>query len=184
MSNEQHPNEDIYTNQVKGMAGSEKEKEEIYKKIKKEIIEEIKEEIFEKVIKEIIEIKEEITELKKELIKEVKGESAKEEEEIPEEEGSEFLIFQLKEGDEEFEKAEIKRDVPLHSLLYHDLILIFIDSWHKTVWIWHGSEATTKMKFISTQRVSQIRNNYAFDYKIASIDDGDESLEFNSFVGL
>ncbi|MFX1260296.1 MAG: hypothetical protein ACFFAN_20800 [Promethearchaeota archaeon] len=95
-----------------------------------------------------------------------------------------YLIFQLKPESEKFEKVDIPEGVLLHELLYHDLILFFVDSEHNRVWIWEGRNSTTKMKFLSVQLAPTIRDKYGIDYNICPIDDGDEPLEFKKFIGL
>ena len=97
---------------------------------------------------------------------------------------SNILVFQLDAIAEKFDKVDTKQDVPLSQLLYHDLVLLFVYPKSKIIWIWEGKGATTRMKFLAAQIAPQIRDKYAIDYTINSIDDGDEPPEFKNLCGL
>ena len=95
-----------------------------------------------------------------------------------------ILVFQLDAVYEKFDKVDVREDTPLSELLYHDLVLFFVDPEQKTIWIWKGSGATTRMKFLAAQLAPNIRDMYAIDYNINSVDDGDESSEFKNFCDI
>ncbi len=75
-------------------------------------------------------------------------------------------------------------DLPLYDLLDSESILSFIDPKHKRLWIWIGSFSSTKMRFMSTQASYLIRNRYVFGFKISTVDEGDEHIDFKVMLGL
>ncbi|MFW9898454.1 MAG: hypothetical protein ACFFDO_04265 [Candidatus Thorarchaeota archaeon] len=105
--------------------------------------------------------------------------------EIPDKERKEFiLVFQLNAILETFDEVDTTPSTSLKELLYHDLVLSFVDPEHKAVWIWKGRGATTRMKFLAAQLAPTIRDRYGIDYTIISIDDGEEPSEFKECCGL
>ena len=103
---------------------------------------------------------------------------------IPEIEKEKIIVFQFNDQLGEFEELEIGDDLPLHELLDPDFILLFIDPEHYRVWIWHGSNTTTRMKFISAKLAPSIRDQYGIAFKIAAADDGNEGIGFKIMIGL
>ena len=95
-----------------------------------------------------------------------------------------ILVFQLNAILEKFDEVEIPKSTLLSELLYHDLVLSFVDPKHKAIWIWKGRSATTRMKFLAAQLAPTIRDRYGIDYTIISVDDGEEPLEFKKCCGL
>lgn len=79
---------------------------------------------------------------------------------------------------------ELKGDEPIKSLLASDKVLILIDDDTKKVWIWKGSGAPVRQKFISARVANQIRQERGLTYKTLSIDEGDESEEFLNSIGV
>lgn len=105
--------------------------------------------------------------------------------EIPAKERKEFiLVFQLNAILEKFDEVDTTPSTSLRELLYHDLVLLFVDPEHKAVWIWKGRGATTRMKFLAAQLAPTIRDRHGIDYTIISIDDGEEPSEFWECCGL
>jgi hypothetical protein len=105
--------------------------------------------------------------------------------EIPDKEKKEFiLVFQLNAILEKFDEVDTTPSTSLKELLYHDLVLSFVDPEHKAVWVWKGRGATTRMKFLAAQLAPTIRDRYGIDYTIISIDDGEEPSEFKKCCGL
>ena len=94
-----------------------------------------------------------------------------------------FLLFKIEEEKEDFVAIEIE-DSPIHALLDSNYIYIIVVPIDKEILIWHGSNATIRMKFIATQKAPQIRDNYGIDFKILAVDEGDESSKFKEIVGL
>jgi len=95
-----------------------------------------------------------------------------------------ILIFQLNAILEKFDEVDITKSTLFSELLYHDLVLSFVDPEHKAVWIWKGRGATTRMKFLAAQLAPTIRDRYGIDYTIISVDDGEEPLDFKKCCGL
>ena len=103
---------------------------------------------------------------------------------IPEIEKEKMIIFQYNDELNDFEELEIDPDLPLHELLIPDLILLFVDPEHYRVWVWHGNNTTTRMKFISAKLAPSIRDRYGIAFKITAVDDGNETMGFKILVGL
>jgi len=94
-----------------------------------------------------------------------------------------FLLFKIDEEKEEFEEIKITVS-PLCTLLDPRFIFLIVDPKDKEIWIWHGSKATIRMKFIATQNASKIRDKYGVDFKISAVDEGDESPKFKDIISL
>ena len=92
-----------------------------------------------------------------------------------------FLLFKIDEEKEDFGAIELE-DTPIHSLLDSNFIYIIVDPIDKEIWIWEGTNATIRMKFIATQKAPQIRDKYGVDFKISAVDEGDESLNFKENI--
>lgn len=96
----------------------------------------------------------------------------------------ELKVFQFNDELGEYEELEIEEDLELFELLNPEFIILFMDPDHFRVWIWQGSETTTRMKFISAKTAPSLRDQYGLSYKITSVDEGDETKGFKIFVGL
>ena len=96
----------------------------------------------------------------------------------------EIKVFQFNDELGEFEELELEEGVELYELLNPDFILLFFDPEHFRVWIWQGTETTTRMKFISAKTAPSLRDQYGLSYRITSVDEGDEVTGFKIFVGL
>jgi hypothetical protein len=94
-----------------------------------------------------------------------------------------FLLFKIDEEKEDFTAIEIE-DSPIHSLLDSNYIYIIVVPIDKEILIWHGSNASIRMKFIATQKAPTIRDKYGVDFKISAVDEEDESFEFKEMVDL
>ena len=95
-----------------------------------------------------------------------------------------FRAFKLNVESEEFEELMLTNDDSVKNLLDHDEILLFVDNVNSRIWIWEGGNTSPRMKFISAEVAHKIRDQYAFDYNITPIDDGDEPIEFRIIIGL
>lgn len=95
-----------------------------------------------------------------------------------------FLIFKLDVESEDFKEISYSGDLPLYKFLNHYRILLFVDHEHSRIYIWEGSDVTTRMKFLSAQLAPKIRDQYGIDYRITTVDDGDETLDFKGFCAL
>ncbi len=104
--------------------------------------------------------------------------------EAPPIEEEKIIVFQYSDEEQEFQELEIEEDLPLHQLLDSDFILLFVDPTRYRVWVWQGSNTTTRMKFISAKIAPSIRDQYGIAYKITSVDEGNETLAFKIMIGL
>ncbi|MFX1337711.1 MAG: hypothetical protein ACFFDK_03800 [Promethearchaeota archaeon] len=95
-----------------------------------------------------------------------------------------FLVFKLNLQSEEFDELKLTDDDKIEHLLDHDVILLFVDYMNSRIWIWEGKSTSPRMKFISAEAAPIIRDQYAIDYNISTIDDGDEPIEFKNFLGM
>jgi len=93
-------------------------------------------------------------------------------------------VFEYDESEEDFVELEIEENVPLHSLLLSDSILLFISSAHKRVYHWIGNNTTLKKRFGAAKRVGFVRDMEARGHLIRAEDEGEESLSFKLIVGL
>jgi len=93
-------------------------------------------------------------------------------------------VFEYEESEEDFVELEIEEDVPLHSLLHSDFILLFFNPTHKRVYHWIGNKATPKMRYGAANRVGFVRDMEARGYLIRAEDEGEESIVFKLMIGL
>ena len=107
--------------------------------------------------------------------------------EIPpdmEKEKEKILVFQFNDQLGEFQELEIEEGLSLHELLDSDFILLFVDPKRYRIWIWQGSNVTTRMKFISAKIAPSIRDRHGIALKITAVDEGIETSAFKAMVGL
>ena len=94
-----------------------------------------------------------------------------------------FLLFEIDEENEDF--REIKdHDGAIHKIFDHFSIFIIVDPVDKEIWIWMGENVSIRKKFIATQNAPNIRDRYGVDFKIVTVDEGNEPPEFKEIVGL
>ncbi len=105
-------------------------------------------------------------------------------EEFPEEIRKPMVIFQFNDKLGEFEELEVEQDIELVELLDPDFVLLFVDPKHFRVWIWHGSNTTTRMKFVAAKIAPTIRDRYGIGFRITAVDEGNETLGFKVIMGL
>ncbi|TFG06088.1 MAG: hypothetical protein EU539_08590 [Promethearchaeota archaeon] len=103
---------------------------------------------------------------------------------IPKYEEEKLRVFQFNDKKGEYQELVLEEEVQLNELLDSDFILLFVDPDRYRVWIWQGSNTTTRMKFISAKTAPQIRDRYGIAYKISSVDEGNETTAFKVMVGL
>ena len=101
-----------------------------------------------------------------------------------EEEKKPIQVFQLNDEKAEFEELEIQEDVELYEILNPKLILYFVNPETYRSFIWAGSEASTRMKFIAANKAASIRDRIGPAIKISTVDQNDETLPFKIMVGL
>ncbi|MFX1260297.1 MAG: hypothetical protein ACFFAN_20805, partial [Promethearchaeota archaeon] len=103
---------------------------------------------------------------------------------LPELEVEKVIVFQFNDQLGDYEELEIQEDIPLYELLDSDFVLLFVDPKSYRCWLWHGSNTTTRMKFIAAKMAPKIRDRHGIAYKITAVDDGNETLGFKIAVGL
>lgn len=96
----------------------------------------------------------------------------------------EVRVFQYNDEINDYEELELEDTVELYELLNPEFILLFVDPDHYRVWIWQGSETTTRMKFISAKIAPKMRDQFGIAYKITSVDEDNETKAFRIMVGL
>ncbi|MFX1328774.1 MAG: hypothetical protein ACFE91_11655 [Promethearchaeota archaeon] len=105
-------------------------------------------------------------------------------EKLPEFDKEKVIIFQYNDELSEFQELEIDKDIQLSELLDPDFVLLFVDPSRYRVWIWHGSNTTTRMKFIAAKLAPSIRDRYGIGFKITAVDEGNETSGFKVAAGL
>jgi len=93
-------------------------------------------------------------------------------------------VFQLNDEAGEFEELEIDTGVKLYELLDPAFSLLFLDANHYKAWVWHGSETSTRMKFLTAKLAPSVRDKGAVAMKIATVDEGSEPMAFKIMVGI
>ena len=93
-----------------------------------------------------------------------------------------FLLFEIDEENEDFREIKEIEDA-IDTLFDSFSIFIIVDPIDKEIWIWMGKNASIRKKFIATQNAPNIRDRYGVDFKIVTIDEGNEPLEFKEIVG-
>ncbi|NVM46046.1 MAG: hypothetical protein HWN79_14110 [Candidatus Lokiarchaeota archaeon] len=94
-----------------------------------------------------------------------------------------FLLFEIDEENEDF--REVKDfDGAIHTIFNLFSIFIVVDPLNKEIWMWIGENASIRKKFIATQNVPNIRDKYGIDFKIVTVDEGNEPPKFKEIVGL
>ncbi|WEU39881.1 MAG: hypothetical protein OdinLCB4_005275 [Candidatus Odinarchaeum yellowstonii] len=79
--------------------------------------------------------------------------------------------------------TEITGSQPIREHLKSNSVFIIVDDDKKRIWIWKGSEAPVRKKFISARAASQIREERGLNYKVSSEDEGEESDSFLKAIG-
>ena len=100
------------------------------------------------------------------------------------EEKEKIIVFQYNDELNEFQELELEEDIEIQELLDPDFVLLLVDFTRYRVWIWHGSNTTTRMKFIAAKLAPRIRDRYGIGFKIAAVDEGNETLGFKIVAGL
>lgn len=103
---------------------------------------------------------------------------------LPEIEEEKLRVYQFNDKLSDFEELEIVEDLPLYELFDSDFILLVVDPTYYRVWLWHGANTTTRMKFIAAKIAPRIRDRYGIAYKITAVDEGNEIKTFKVSAGL
>jgi len=95
-----------------------------------------------------------------------------------------ITVYQFNGEISDFEELIIDPDVQLKDLLDDDFVLLFVDPQHFRVWLWHGYNTTTRMKFIAAKMAPPIRDKHGFAFKITAVDQDNEMHGFLVMIGL
>jgi len=98
--------------------------------------------------------------------------------------GSVITVYHFNDEIGDFEELMIDLDVQLKDLLDDDFILLFVDPLHFRVWLWHGYNTTTRMKYIAATMAPHIRDKYGIGFKISAVDQDNETQGFLVMIGL
>lgn len=102
---------------------------------------------------------------------------------IPEKEEEKTVVYQFNDQIGDFEELIIDEDLPLYELLDPSFILLIVDPKRFRVWVWHGSNTTTRMKFIAAKMAPSIRDKHGIAFKITAVDEENEMEAFKILVG-
>jgi hypothetical protein len=95
-----------------------------------------------------------------------------------------IIVYQFNDEIGDFEELIIDPDVQLKDLLDDDFVLLFVDPQHFRVWLWHGYNTTTRMKFIAAKVAPAIRDKHGIAFKITAVDQDNEAHGFLVMMGL
>ena len=104
--------------------------------------------------------------------------------EVPERKETSITVYQFNDEVGDFEELIIDPDVKLPDLLDEDFILLFVDPQHYRVWLWHGLNTTTRMKFIAAKMAAPIRDKHGIAFKITTVDQDMETHGFKVMLGI
>lgn len=95
-----------------------------------------------------------------------------------------IIVYQFNDQIGDFDELIIDPEIELKDLLDDDFILLFIDPKHYRVWLWHGYNTTTRMKFIAAKMAAPIRDRHGIAFKITAVDQDNETIAFKVMLGL
>ncbi len=111
-------------------------------------------------------------------------EEEEKEEDIPERKVQDITVYQFNDEIGDFEELIIDPELKLQDLLDDDFVLLFTDPQHYRIWLWHGYNTTTRMKFIAAKMAPAIRDKHGIAFKITAVDQDDETHGFKVMLGL
>ncbi len=95
-----------------------------------------------------------------------------------------IIVYQFNDVLGDFEELILDPDIKLKDLLDDDFILLFVDPQHFRVWLWHGFNTTTRMKYIAATMAPYIRDKHGIGFKISAVDQDNETQGFLVMIGL
>jgi len=95
-----------------------------------------------------------------------------------------IIVYQFNDQIGDFEELIIDPEIELKDLLDDDFILLFVDPKHYRVWLWHGYNTTTRMKFMAAKMAAPIRDKHGIAFKITAVDQDNETIAFKVMLGL
>ena len=108
----------------------------------------------------------------------------KDNEDIPQRKVQTISVYQFNDEIGDFEELILDPDIKFKDLLDDDFILLFVDPQHFRVWLWHGFNTTTRMKFIAAKMAPSIRDKHGIAFKITAVDQDNEIQGFLVMIGL
>jgi len=108
----------------------------------------------------------------------------KDNEDIPQRKVQTISVYQFNDEIGDFEELILDPDIKFKDLLDDDFILLFVDPQHFRVWLWHGFNTTTRMKFIAAKMAPSIRDKHGIAFKITAVDQDNETQGFLVMIGL
>ena len=115
---------------------------------------------------------------------EPQNDNPKDNEDLPVRKVQTITVYQFNDVIGDFEELIIDPELKLKDLLDDDFILMFVDPQHFRVWLWHGFNTTTRMKFIAAKMAHIIRDKHVFAFKINAVDQDNETQGFLVMIGL
>lgn len=113
-----------------------------------------------------------------------KKEEKKKKDEIAPRQDQTITVYQFNDEIGDFEELIIDPDIQLKDLLDDDFVLLFVDPQHFRVWLWHGFNTTTRMKFIAAKMAPAKRDKHGIAFKISAVDQDNETHAFLVMMGL
>ncbi|NHI91900.1 MAG: hypothetical protein EAX96_05315 [Candidatus Lokiarchaeota archaeon] len=71
----------------------------------------------------------------------------------------------------------------LKDILTPEMVVLVVNDITKKIWLWKGSNAKVRKKFIAARKSQDLRGEKGLSYKVESIDHGDEPDEFIQMIG-
>ena len=112
-----------------------------------------------------------------------KVEEKKEQEKIGRQEQT-IIVYQFNDQIGDFEELIIDPEIELKDLLDDDFILLFVAPKYYRVWLWHGYNTTTRMKFLAAKMAPLVRDRHGIAFKITAVDQDNETIAFKVMLGL
>lgn len=73
---------------------------------------------------------------------------------------------------------------PKKEHLQSDKVIIVIDDESQKIFVWKGKRAEVRKKFIAARQASNLRMTYGFNFRVVSLDEGDEDEIFSRIFKL
>ena len=115
---------------------------------------------------------------------ELQNGNAKDNEDLPRRKVQTITVYQFNDEIGDFEELIMDPDLKLVDLLDDDFVLLFVDPQHFRVWLWHGFNTTTRMKFIAAKTAPAIRDKHGIAFKITAVDQDNETQGFLVMIGV
>ncbi|MFX1564032.1 MAG: hypothetical protein ACFFDP_12075, partial [Promethearchaeota archaeon] len=82
------------------------------------------------------------------------------------------------------ELEEVSVSGELKTELKPERVLIIVDDEDRKIWLWKGTEAGVRHKFIAARQAQAVRSERGLVYKVLSIDESEEPSDFLSLLGM